>query len=402
MENYQNEELQRILENFGESALTIAMEAYPTLLTCDDVSLVQPKEVGGFLDRNPVHYQLEQTFFGPMKVSPPIFSAPMDTVTDAKMSIFLSQVGRMLHTGESGAMGVIHRNFTVESGDNSPQAQMKRGVEEYQKAKVEEAYPFMAVGLRWGKEYINALVEAGCCKICVDVAKGCDKNVIDLINWIKKTYSSVTIMAGNVAHPQGVIDLALAGAHIIRVGIGPGHVCITRQVTGFGGPQWSTVVFCAEALRHHQQEIISKFGYVPMIVADGGIKSSGDVIKLLAAGASGVMIGTLFAGYNQSPGEVVEIGGEKYKYHRGMASLQVVSGMKRDCTTPSYAIEGASGAVPYKGSMKDFLNSFIRGLTSGLSYAQARTWKELKANARFVRVTPAGIFEAGAKGIIDC
>jgi IMP dehydrogenase len=226
----------------------------------------------------------------------------------------------------------------------------------------------------------------------VDIAHGHSDNAIQAVRDLRQTFGDVEIIAGNVATADGTRDLIEAGADAVKVGVGPGSICITRIVTGFGVPQLTAVADCVEAA--------APYG-VP-IIADGGIRNSGDVVKVLAAGASSVMVGSMLAGTDESPGVVVLRNGRRTKVSRGMASLGAT--MERpdrkqdsDDDDPSWArvvAEGVEAAVPYRGSVDDLLYQLVGGLRSGLSYGGARSIAELQASAEFVPITQAGMTES--------
>jgi IMP dehydrogenase len=242
-----------------------------------------------------------------------------------------------------------------------------------------------AVGIR--ESYIErarALVDAGVDVLVVDVAHGHSDRVINVVRKLKKELSQADIIAGNVATPEGTKDLIDAGADAVKVGIGSGSICITRIVTGAGVPQLTAIVECAEAAKESD---------IP-IIADGGIRNSGDITKALAAGASSVMIGSMLAGTEESPGVTVMRNGRKYKIHRGMAS--VGASMKRgteeaedEAALLEYVAEGVEAFVPYRGAAHEIITQLAGGIRSGLSYSGARTLAELRQNASFVRLTPA-------------
>jgi IMP dehydrogenase len=250
-----------------------------------------------------------------------------------------------------------------------------------------------AVGVREGYlERAALLVQAGADVLVVDIAHGHSDNAVEATRALRREFPDVEIIAGNVATAHGTRDLIEAGADAVKVGVGPGSICITRIVTGFGVPQLSAVAECVEAA--------APFG-VP-IIADGGIRTSGDIVKALAAGASSVMLGSLLAGTDESPGVVVLRNNRRTKVSRGMASLGAT--MERpdrqpeDGEDPAWTrvvAEGVEAAVPYRGAVDDLLAQLIGGLRSGLSYGGAQTIRELQETAEFVQITPAGMQESG-------
>ncbi len=236
----------------------------------------------------------------------------------------------------------------------------------------------------------EALVEAGVDVLCIDIAHGHLERMIHTIEEVKHAFPAVPLIAGNVATREGVKDLAAAGADCIKVGIGPGSMCTTRIVAGAGVPQFTAVHQCAQAAQEAGVTII----------ADGGIKNSGDIAKALAAGADTVMIGGLFAGAEESPGVEITKNGRKYKLARGMASMEAAAKrhQKQNPDTPfeyeSEIVEGIEAAVPFKGPVKDVVNPLLQGLRSAVSYCGATNLSEMRENAQFYRMTSSGMRES--------
>jgi IMP dehydrogenase len=239
------------------------------------------------------------------------------------------------------------------------------------------------------------LVKAGVDVLAIDTAHGHSEAVIQTLMEIKKKFD-IDVIAGNVAMADGAQDLIRAGADAIKVGIGPGSICTTRIVAGAGVPQLTAIKRC--------YEVASKAN-VP-IIADGGVKYSGDVTKALAAGAHCVMIGSLFAGTDESPGEIILYQGRSYKSYRGMGSLGAMSqgakdrygqeGVEREKLVP----EGVEGRVPYKGALAQSIHQLAGGLRSGMGYCGCRNLEELRQGARFVRITNAGLRESHVHDVI--
>jgi IMP dehydrogenase len=242
----------------------------------------------------------------------------------------------------------------------------------------------------------EALVAAGVDVIVVDTAHGHSKGVLDAVRATKKAYPHVEIIAGNVATPEGTEALIEAGADAVKVGIGPGSICTTRVVAGIGVPQITAVSDCAR--------VADRYG-VP-IVADGGVKFSGDVTKAIAAGASCVMIGSLFAGTDESPGELVLYQGRSYKVYRGMGSLGAMRKGSKDryaqggTADEKLVPEGIEGRVPHRGSLASILYQLVGGLRSGMGYTGCRTIQELRTKAKFVRITSQGLKESHVHDVI--
>jgi IMP dehydrogenase len=237
---------------------------------------------------------------------------------------------------------------------------------------------------------------AGADVLVVDIAHGHSDHVIHMVSSLKQRFPNVPVIAGNVATAEGVKDLVEAGANAIKVGVGSGSICTTRIVTGFGVPQLTAIMECAEAGRALN---------VP-IIADGGIRNSGDLTKSLAAGASTVMLGGMLAGTDESPGATVIREDRRYKIIRGMASLSA-NIERRFLANGELAIEewgevvpeGVEATVPYKGALSDVIFQLVGGLRSGLSYAGACSIEELWQAAEFVRITPSGVQESHAHNV---
>jgi IMP dehydrogenase len=245
---------------------------------------------------------------------------------------------------------------------------------------------------------VEALTKAGCDVICIDTAHGHSRNVIESVKWVKKNFPDVQLIGGNVATPEGAEALIKAGCDAVKIGVGPGSICTTRIVAGVGVPQM-TAIF--EACK-----VADRAG-IP-VVADGGIKFSGDMTKALAAGASSVMIGNLFAGTDETPGETVLYQGRTYKVYRGMGSLDAMKeGKSRDRYSVSedeieskIVPEGIEGRVPYRGSLALTVHQLVGGLRAGMGYLGSATIKELQANRRFLRISSASLRESHVHDVI--
>jgi IMP dehydrogenase len=246
-------------------------------------------------------------------------------------------------------------------------------------------------------ERVDALLKAGCDVICIDTAHGHSKNVIDSVAEVRRNFPKAQIIAGNIATGEAALALAKAGANAVKVGIGPGSICTTRVVAGVGVPQIRAITDCAKALR----------GMDVTIIADGGIKYSGDVAKAIAAGAQVVMIGSLFAGTDEAPGEIILYQGRSYKMYRGMGSIGAMRAGSKDryfqaeVTSDAKLVpEGIEGRVPYRGSLSQSLYQLIGGLKSGMGYTGCRTIDELRTKARFLRATAMGLRESHVHDVI--
>jgi IMP dehydrogenase len=242
-------------------------------------------------------------------------------------------------------------------------------------------------------ERTETLLEAGADVIVVDIAHGHSDNAINAVKMIKRAFPNCELIAGNVATGNGSKDLIRAGVDAVKVGVGSGSICITRVITGSGVPQVTAVVDSAEVTKDYDIPIIS----------DGGIRTSGDATKALAAGASSVMVGSLFGGTDESPGKTLVKNGKKFKMYRGMASFYASLGRKyreegsqviESDDLNDYVPEGVEAMVSYKGSVVDIIRQMVGGLRSGLSYCGAKTIVEMQKNAKFIKITSAGYTES--------
>jgi IMP dehydrogenase len=247
----------------------------------------------------------------------------------------------------------------------------------------------VGVGPDW-EERVESLVRAGVDLVAVDTAHGHSKNVLDVVKRVRRRYPDLDLAAGNVATDEGTSALIQAGANVVKVGVGPGSICTTRVVSGVGVPQITAIGSCAKAAARQN---------IP-IIADGGIKYSGDITKALAAGADSVMIGSLFAGTEESPGETILYQGRTYKVYRGMGSLGAMGQGSRDRygqadveDAKKLVPEGIEGQVPYKGSLSFNIHQLVGGLRAGMGYLGCKDVATLRAKARFMQVTAAALRE---------
>lgn len=294
-----------------------------------------------------------------IKLNYPIISANMDTVTGMKMANAMS---------DFGALGIIHRFISIEEHEKS--LQQSKG------------FKVACIGLGSdGKKRAEKLNNV-CSSFLIDVAHGHSDTVLKQIEWLKRFKKP--IIAGNVATALGTEDLIEAGADSVKCGVGPGSVCSTRQQTGCGVPQLTAVMECAN--QAHQMG--------KTLIADGGIRYAGDIVKAIAAGADAVMIGSIFAGTEEAPGQVFNEGTSLKKMYRGMASKAAQMDWKGIATS----IEGEMTNIVFKGSVKSIFNNLINGILSGMSYQDAHNLKELHDNAEFIIQTNAGIIESSPHG----
>ena len=243
-------------------------------------------------------------------------------------------------------------------------------------------------------ERTGALLDAGSDTIVVDIAHGHSENAINTVHMIKKAFPNCELIAGNVATREGTNDLIKAGVDAVKVGVGSGSICITRVITGSGVPQLTAIIESVNVAKEHEVPVIS----------DGGVRTSGDATKALAAGSSSVMIGSLFGGTDESPGKTMIKNGKKFKMYRGMASLYASLGRRYRERGPQvvdsyddlndYVPEGVEAMVPYKGSVVEIIRQLVGGLRSGLSYCGAKTILEMHKNAEFIKITSAGYMES--------
>ena len=336
-----------------------------------------------------------------IRLSIPLLSSAMDTVTEGRMAVAMAQ---------EGGLGVIHRNMAVE-----------QQVEEVLRVKREEnctacrpapaesreapvasrdARGRLLAGAAIGvsgdaRARADALVAAEVDVLFIDTAHGHSRAVLEMVAWLKGRHS-VPVIAGNVATKEAARALIDLGVDAIKVGMGPGSICTTRIVSGVGVPQITAVFDCWEVAREYD---------IP-VIADGGISFSGDVTKALAAGADCCMLGSLLAGTDESPGELIDGGTERFKEYRGMGSVGAMQHFSRDRygadpSTPCGKLvpEGIEAKVPYQGPLAQIVLQLVGGLRAGMGYVGARTVAELKTR-RFVRITPSGMRESHTHGVV--
>ena len=254
-----------------------------------------------------------------------------------------------------------------------------------------------AVGITDREARVQALLNAGCDVICIDTSHGHSKGVLDAVRDTKKNFSACEVIAGNVATFEGAEALIKAGVDAVKIGVGPGSICTTRIVAGIGVPQMTAIMECSRA----------SVQYGIPLIADGGIKYSGDITKALGAGAHCVMIGGLFAGTEESPGETVLFQGRSYKVYRGMGSLEAMKEGSRDRymqddieSSLKLVPEGIEGRVPFRGSLSNSIYQIMGGVKAGMGYVGCRSIEEMRQKARFVRITPSGLRESHVHDVI--
>jgi IMP dehydrogenase len=308
----------------------------------------------------------------------------------------LEEAERILHQHRIEKLPVVDENYMLKGLITVKDIQKKI---EYPRA-AKDSHGRLRVGAAVGVtgdylERAQELVRAQADVIVVDTAHGHSERVLDAVKAIKKRLSEAEVIAGNVASFEGTRDLIELGVAGVKVGIGPGSICTTRVVSGAGVPQITAIAECARAARKAS---------IPLI-ADGGIKFSGDITKAIAAGASVVMIGSLFAGTEESPGETILYQGRTFKSYRGMGSMGAMQEGSRDRygqedSASKLVPEGIEGRVPYKGLLADMVQQLVGGLRSGMGYSGCATIPELQEQARFIRISPAGLRESHVHDVI--
>ena len=337
-------------------------------LTFDDVLLIPQKS---FNPPEKVNTKIQLT--SKIKLEIPLISAAMDTVTESEMAIAL---------GKLGGLGIIHKNMTIEE----QVAEVK---------KVKKLNLLCGASTSVGEKSINrakALAKAGADVIVIDVAHGHYFKVAETIKTLKKEIGKkVVLVGGNVATAEATLDLIKAGADIVKVGVGPGSICTTRIIAGIGVPQLTAVMDAVKVAQKTKTPII----------ADGGIRYSGDIVKALAIGASAVMMGGLFAGTDEAPGEIVTVEGKKMKTYRGMGSVDAMKMGSKDRylqtdkkSDNEMIAEGVVSYVNYKGAVDKIVYQLIGGLRQGLGYCGAKNIKELYQKAEFIKISNAGLQES--------
>jgi len=337
-------------------------------LTFDDVTLA-PK----YSEILPSEVNTSTQLASHLKLKIPLLSSAMDTVTESKMAIFIAK---------AGGIGVIHRNLDI-----------KNQILEIKKVKKQKLLVGAAVGAGPNEfDRAKAIIKEGVDLIVVDTAHGHTKKVGEIIKFIKKFKNNkIALCAGNIATPEAAKFLIKLGVDIIKVGIGPGSICTTRLVAGIGVPQLSAILSVRNGLRNKNIKIIS----------DGGIKYSGDLAKAFAAGADAVMIGSLFAGTDETPGKLIKKNGKLFKSFRGMGSVGAMNKGSADRyfqnkqkDTSKYVPEGVEGFVKYKGAVGSIIYKLIGGLRSSMGYLGSRNITKLRIKPNFVKITKAGFYES--------
>lgn len=366
---------------------------FPLGITFDDVLLIP-----GYSDFSRSDIDLSTQLTKKIRLSSPFVSSPMDTVTESALAIALA---------EAGGIGIIHRNLTI-----SEQADEVAKVAKY------KLLVGAAIGASAGfEERAKALVAAGVSVIVIDSAHGNAKPIVDALKYMKKTYPKIEVIAGSIATKEGAENLIKAGADGLRVGMGPGSICTTRVISGMGVPQITAIM---------ETSAVGKKHGVP-VIADGGIKYSGDMVKAFVAGAATVMMGSYFAGALEAPGKVHELKPEQvpsrfksilskkqatyqFKEYRGMGSVAAMKEGTRIKSEDEFhgksykdrvlVAEGVESLTPVKGTLKDIVDQTVGGIRSGMYYVGVQTIKELQEKGRFMQITQASLTESHPHDIL--
>jgi len=346
------------------------------------IPIVEGKKLVGILTRRDLKFLKDYDVkISSVMTKDNLVTGPADTTLEqAKETLQKHRVEKLLLVNTKGELAGLITMRDIDRVQQYPlSARDKRG-----RLRVGAA---VSVG---DYERISALIAADVDVIVVDTAHGHSQNVIETVKTIKNKHD-IDVVAGNIATAEAAEDLIAAGANAIKVGIGPGAICTTRVISGVGMPQISAIINCAKVAEKHN---------IP-VIADGGIRHSGDITKAIAAGASSVMLGALFAGLKESPGQLVIYKGRQFKEYRGMGSLGAMVkgsaeryGQKSSTEKDKLVPEGVEGRVPYRGALSDFVYQLVGGLRAGMGYCGAHNIEELRKNGRFVLVSSASVSES--------
>ena len=343
------------------------MEAIKEALTFDDVLLI-PK----FSSTLPTETNLSINLAKNLKIKIPFLSSAMDTVTESKMAIAIAH---------QGGLGVIHRNLSINSQ-----------IKEIKKVKNKKLLVGAAVGT--SEEDIlraKSILDAGLDLLVIDTAHGHSLKVINTLKKIRKFSNKIPICVGNIATGEAAVKLYNEGADILKVGIGPGSICTTRMIAGIGVPQITAIRNVKKSMKNKKIKIIS----------DGGIKFSGDLVKAIAAGADAIMMGSIFAGTEESPGKKFKYKNKLYKSYRGMGSIGAMSAgssnryfQKNYKDKSKFVPEGVEARVLYKDSVEKIIYQLQGGLRSSMGYIGAKKIEEIYKKGKFIKITKAGFYES--------
>ena len=343
------------------------METIKEALTFDDVLLL-PK----YSNILPSNTNIFLQFTKKISLKVPFISSAMDTVTESKMAMAIAR---------EGGLGIIHRNLSIKD-------------QSFEVKKVKKKNLVVGAAIGTNKEDLErarSLIDNGIDIIIIDTAHGHSQKVLKILSKLKKIVKNIPICVGNIATGEAAKKLYNSGADIIKVGIGPGSICTTRMVAGIGVPQISAIMDVKKALNKKKVKIIS----------DGGLKFSGDIAKALAAGADAIMMGSIFAGTDESPGKKFKFKGKIYKQYRGMGSIGAMSAgsanryFQNDFKDKSkFVPEGVEGRVEYKGKVSKIIYQLQGGLRSSMGYIGAKNLNEINKKAKFIKITKAGFYES--------
>ncbi len=321
-----------------------------------------------------------------------------DNLVTVSANISMHEAERLLHKNRIEKLIVVDKNFTCVGLITVKDIEKARRYPNASKDDLGRLIVGAAVGVgeNQGLERTKYLLQSGVDLVVIDTAHGHSKNVIDTLKNIKKTFPRLPIVAGNIATSEAAIDLINSGADCLKVGIGPGSICTTRMVAGIGVPQLHAI---AETFK------IAKKRKIP-IISDGGIKFSGDISKAIAFGADVIMIGSLFAGTDEAPGEVFLSNGRTYKSYRGMGSLSAMGRGSADryfqeeiTLSEKFVPEGVEGRVPYRGPVSRIIEQLVGGVKASLGYTGCSTLEKFRKKAEIIRITPAGLNESHVHGV---
>ena len=343
------------------------MAAIKEALTFDDI-LMLPRFSNVLPSNTDISLNLSQN----IKLKIPFLSSAMDTVTESNMAIAMAK---------SGGIGIVHRNLDI-----------KKQSKEVKIVKKKNLIVGAAVGTNLDDiKRAKILVDSGVDLIVIDTAHGHSEKVLKTLSRIKKDNNKIPVCVGNIATGEAAKKLYNSGADIIKVGIGPGSICTTRMVAGIGVPQITAIMEVYKVLKGKRTKIIS----------DGGIKFSGDIAKAIAAGADAIMMGSIFAGTDESPGKKFKIKNKYYKQYRGMGSIGAMSAgssnryfQKNYKDKSKFVPEGVDGRVEYKGNVSKIIYQLKGGLRSSMGYIGAKKLQDIKKNAQFIKITKAGFYES--------
>ena len=343
------------------------MEVIKEALTFDDILLL-PR----YSNILPSETLIESNLSKKIKLKVPFLSSAMDTVTESKMAIAMAK---------SGGIGIIHRNLSI-----------KKQSEEV--CKVKKLNLLVGAAMGTSKDDLKrakTLIDSGIDLLVIDTAHGHSKKVLDTLSKIKKISSKISLCVGNIATAEAARKLYNSGADILKVGIGTGSICTTRMIAGIGVPQITALRDVKKAIQGKNVKIIS----------DGGIKFSGDIVKAIASGADAIMMGSIFAGTDESPGKKFKIRNKYFKVYRGMGSIGAMSAgssnryfQKNHKDKSKFVPEGVEARVEFKGEVEKIIYQLQGGLKSSMGYIGAKNLKEIKKNAKFIKITKAGFYES--------